>query len=211
MPFLQQQRQKMVNEQIIARGIGDPEVLKAMRDVPREEFVGEEIRGLSYEDTPLPIEEGQTISQPYIVARMAELAKITLPDRVLEIGTGSGYSAAVLSRIASHVYSIEWHPTLAIQAQQRLERLGYTNITVLIGDGTKVGEPFAPFNAIIVTAGGSQIPPTLLKQLAIGGRLVIPIGPIGEIQQLTLITREDQEHYIYENKGAVHFVPLLGE
>jgi protein-L-isoaspartate(D-aspartate) O-methyltransferase len=210
MTFLKQQRQKMVNEQIIARGVKDIKVLKAMRDVPREEFVGEKMRDLAYEDVPLPIEEGQTISQPYIVARMAELAKITPLDRVLEIGTGSGYSAAILSRIASHVYSIEWYPILATQAQQRLEHLGYKNITVLIGDGAKAGEPFAPFNAIVVTAGGSQIPPTLLKQLAIGGKLVIPIGPIGEVQQLTLITREDQEHYTYVNKGAVRFVPLLG-
>jgi protein-L-isoaspartate(D-aspartate) O-methyltransferase len=205
----QQQHQKMVYEQIIARGVRDPEVLKAMKQVPREEFVSQETRNLAYEDTALPIEEGQTISQPYIVAWMAELAKITPLDRVLEIGTGSGYSAAILSCIASHVYSIEWYPLLATQAQQRLKDLGYKNITVLTGDGSTAGEPFAPFNAIVVTAGGPQIPSALLKQLTVGGRLVIPIGPIGEVQQLTVITRDDQEHYTYENKGAVRFVPLL--
>lgn len=210
MSFLQQQRQKMVEKQIIARGIRDPAVLKAMQQVPREEFVREEVQSQAYEDSPLPIEEGQTISQPYIVAWMAELAKITPSDRVLEIGTGSGYSAAVLSCIASHVYSIEWYPALATQAQQRFERLGYKNITVLTGDGAVAGESFAPFNAIVVTAGGPQIPPALLKQLAIGGRLVIPIGPIEEVQQLTRITREDQDHYTYEDKGTVRFVPLLG-
>lgn len=210
MVFLKQQRQNMVNEQIIARGIRDPKVLNAMRDVPREEFLGEELRDLAYEDAPLPIEEGQTISQPYIVAWMAELAKITPLDRVLEIGTGSGYSAAILSRIASHVYSIEWHPALANQAQQRLEHLGYKNITVLIGDGATAGASLAPFNAIVVTAASSQVPPTLLKQLAIKGRLVIPIGAPEAVQQLTLITRHNQEEYTYENKGAVRFVPLLG-
>jgi len=210
MSFLQQQRQKMVEEQIIARGIRDPAVLKAMQQVPREEFVGEEVRNQAYEDFPLPIEEGQTISQPCIVAWMAELAKITPLDRVLEIGTGSGYSAAVLSHIAFHVYSIEWYPVLARQAEQRFERLGYKNITVLTGDGTVAGESFAPFNAIVVTAGGPKVPPALLQQLAIGGRLVIPIGPLEEVQQLTRITREDLEHYIYEDKGAVRFVPLLG-
>jgi len=206
----EQQRQKMVEEQIIARGVQDLKVLQAMQNVARENFVDKELISFAYEDSPLPIGEGQTISQPYIVALMAEYAQLASQDKVLEIGTGSGYSAAILGQLASHVYSMERNPSLAEKAQRRLESLGYQNITVCVGDGTLGWEEFAPYDAILVTAGGPQIPPTLLKQLAKGGRLVIPVGLSVETQELIRVTRRDEQDYRYENLGGVRFVPLIG-
>ncbi len=204
-------RLKMVQEQIVARGVRDPHVLQAMESIPREHFVGKEASKFAYEDRPLPIKEGQTISQPYIVALMAEKAQITPEDNVLEIGTGSGYSAAVLSRLAAHVFSVERHLKLAKTAQQRLKKLKLTNVTICPGDGTLGWEECAPYNAIIVTAGAPQIPQPLLHQLSIGGRLIIPVGQSLESQQLVRVIRKDEKNYTYEGMGAVRFVPLVGQ
>jgi protein-L-isoaspartate(D-aspartate) O-methyltransferase len=206
-----QERQEMVAKQIAARGVKDPKVLEAMERVPREMFMDPITMHFAYEDSPLPIEEGQTISQPFIVAWMAEQAQLNLQDKVLEIGTGSGYSAAILSLLSAHVYSIERHATLAKLAVKRFQQLGFANITVLVGDGTLGWSDHAPYDAIIVTAGGPQVPPSLLKQLAIGGRLIIPVGPTLKDQQLTRVTRKGEENYCFEPIGAVRFVPLLGE
>ncbi|SPJ31722.1 protein-L-isoaspartate(D-aspartate) O-methyltransferase [Candidatus Protochlamydia amoebophila] len=211
MDSYQEIRKQMVEKQIAARGIQDPRVLEAMGKVPRERFVSEHIAPLAYEDRPLSIDEGQTISQPFIVAVMAQQAQITPQDKVLEIGTGSGYSAAILSQLASHVYSMERYPKLAELAKKRLQEFGYNNVTVSVGDGSLGWEEFAPYEVIIVTAGGPQIPPSLLKQLAISGRLVIPVGPSLESQQLMRVMREDADHYRYENLGSVQFVPLVGK
>ncbi len=167
----------MVSRHLQARGISDPLVLAAMGKVPREAFISEPLKEFAYEDAPLPIEAGQTISQPYIVARMIELAEVKPGDRVLEVGAGSGYAAAVVSRIASKVYAIERHEELADHARTRLERLGYDNAEIICGDGTKGLPDKAPFNAIIVSAGGPQVPETLKRQLALNGRLVIPGWP----------------------------------
>jgi protein-L-isoaspartate(D-aspartate) O-methyltransferase len=164
-------RERMVNRQIAARGVRDPRVLRAMREVPREQFVAPGLEEFAYEDSPLPIAEQQTISQPYIVALMIEAAEIGQGDKVLEIGTGSGYAAAVLSRIANEVYTIERHASLAQAAASRFARLGYRNIEVRRGDGTLGWPEAAPFDAIIVTAGGPEVPETLRRQLRIGGRL----------------------------------------
>lgn len=204
-------RHKMIKDQIAARGVHDVKVLEAIEKVPREMFVDPLTAALAYEDSPLPIEEGQTISQPFIVALMTQETQLQPQDKVLEIGTGSGYSAAILSQLCSHVYSIERHPKLAELAQQRLLQLGYKNVTVSVGDGTVGWNEHAPYDAIIVTAGGPQIPPSLLKQLAIGGRLIIPVGPSLEHQQLLRVRREDAENYRYETIGAVRFVPLVGQ
>lgn len=207
----EEQRQKMVDEQIAARGIQDLRVLEAMKAVPRERFVNQSEESLAYEDTPLPIEAGQTISQPYMVAWMAQEAELKPQDRILEIGTGSGYSTAVLSQLAAHVYSIEWHSELADLAKTRLEQLGYRNTTLSVGDGTLGWSKFAPFDAIIVTAGGPQVPLTLLKQLKVGGRLVIPIGSDLETQQLTKVVKKDEKTYLTTELGSVRFVPLVGQ
>jgi protein-L-isoaspartate(D-aspartate) O-methyltransferase len=172
-------REHMVAAQIAGRGVRDPRVLDAMRQVPREVFVGEGMEEFAYEDSPLPIAEGQTISQPYIVALMIEAAEVGPGDNVLEIGTGSGYAAAVLSRIAGHVHSIERHRPLADLARRRFERLGYDNIEVHDGDGTLGWAAAAPYDAIIVTAGGPEVPEALRRQLKIGGRMIIPIGNLG--------------------------------
>lgn len=206
-----QQRELMVKDQIAARGIHDARVIEAMKKVPREKFIDEHSKAFAYEDRPLPIEEEQTISQPYIVALMTELAQINPQDKVLEIGTGSGYSAAILAELTAKVYSIERYPLLAKLAKKRLEDLGYTNITILVGDGTIGCKEFAPYNAIIVTAGGPQAPSSLLDQLEIGGRLVIPIGSTQIYQQLTRVTKIGKDQFRYENIEAVRFVPLVGK
>src|SRR2546423_12369473 len=170
------QRERMVQRQVARRGVRDVRVLEAMREVPREAFVPEGLEEFAYEDSPLPIEAGQTISQPYIVAAMIEAAEVQPGDRALEIGTGSGYAAAVLSQIADQVYTIERHPELAETAKMRFRELGYDNIEVRVGDGTLGWPDAAPFDAIIVTAAGPGIPKPLREQLAIGGRLVVPVG-----------------------------------
>lgn len=199
----------MVQRHLLARGVRDPLVLAAMGKVPREAFVPEELKEFAYEDSALPIEAGQTISQPYIVARMIELLELDPTDKVLEVGAGSGYAAAVLSRIASKVYSIERHEELANQARERLERLGYDNAEIIWADGTLGYPQQSPFNAILVSAGGPKIPDTLKQQLTVGGRLVIPVGRDVH-QTLYLVRRIDEDNFEEEDHGAVAFVPLIG-
>jgi protein-L-isoaspartate(D-aspartate) O-methyltransferase len=203
-------RNEMVERQLRARGLKDERVLEAMRRVPREEFVPPALVEFVYEDSPLPIDEGQTISQPFIVALMTEAAEISAKDRVLEVGTGSGYAAAVLSLVASEVYTIERHASLALAAETRLRQLGYDNVHVRHGDGTLGWPEKAPFDAILVAAGGPEPPRPLVDQLAIGGRLVIPIGPSPRLQRLVRIRREDATNYSQEDLGPVQFVPLIG-
>jgi protein-L-isoaspartate(D-aspartate) O-methyltransferase len=203
-------REEMVDRQLAARGIRDPDVLRAMGEVPREAFVPKHLRHLAYADSPLPIGEEQTISQPYIVALMTEAMEVSSGDRVLEIGTGSGYAAAVLSRIAAEVYTVERHGSLARAARQRFEELGYDTVHVRHGDGTLGWAAHAPYDAIVVTAGGPQVPQPLLEQLAIGGCLVIPVGPSHYSQELVRIRRANETEYRRENLGAVRFVPLVG-
>ena len=206
-----QQRERMVESELRMLGIRDEAVLHAMRTVPREEFVSETIREFAYRNAPLPIGSGQTISQPLIVAYMAEALELAPHERVLEIGTGSGYASAVLSRIARDVFTVERHGELADTAKERLERLGYGNVHVRHADGTRGWPEEAPFDAIIVAAGGSGVPPALLQQLRIGGRLVIPIGEQKESQQLIRVVRRGDDQFEYEELGAVRFVPLIGE
>jgi protein-L-isoaspartate(D-aspartate) O-methyltransferase len=210
MKSLDRQRNIMIREHLQDRGISDPSVLKAMREVPREEFVGEQFYERSYGDYPLPINEGQTISQPYIVAYMAEALELNAADRVLEIGTGSGYAAAVLSRIVKNVYSVERLSILAESARQRLELLGYTNIIVHEGDGTLGWPEHAPYDAIVVTAGAPDVPQPLLEQLATGGRLVIPVGKSCEAQELVRVRRLSEHDFRSEYLCGVRFVPLIG-
>jgi protein-L-isoaspartate(D-aspartate) O-methyltransferase len=199
----------MVAHHLKARGIADPLVLAAMGEVPRETFVSEPLKEFAYEDSALPIEAGQTISQPYIVARMIELLELAPGDKVLEVGAGSGYAAAVMSRIAREVYAIERHKELADFARARLQGLGYDNIEIICADGTKGLPEQAPFEAILVSAGGPRVPETLKQQLAIGGRLVIPVGR--DIHQtLLLVRRIDKDTFEQEDYGAVTFVPLIG-
>lgn len=205
------ERERMVERQIAARGVNDARVLEAMRQVPREAFVASGFEEFAYEDSPLPIAEGQTISQPYIVALMIEAAEVKAGDRVLEIGTGSGYAAAVLSRIAGEVYTVERHGALAETAKRRFARLGYRNIEVRTGDGTLGWPEAAPFDAIIVTAGGPEIPESLRNQLKIGGRLVIPIGSLTHEQRLVKVVRDGEHAFHEEDLGPVRFVPLIGE
>lgn len=203
-------REAMVQNQIARRGVKDSYVLEAMRTVPREAFMPEDVSTLAYEDMPAPIGEGQTISQPYIVAMMAELAELHPTDKVLEIGTGSGYGAAILSRIADEVYTIERHEFLAAHAKQVLQKLGYENVHVLEGDGTQGLPDEAPFDAIVVTAGAPGVPEILQEQLALGGRLVIPAGS-GSYQHMLQIRRTGEKAFKTTDHGAVAFVPLIGE
>ena len=206
----QRLRSQMVDSQIARRGVTDRLVLAAMREVPRERFVDTAMAEFAYEDTPLPIEEGQTISQPYIVAAMIEAAEISPGDRVLEVGAGSGYAAAVIGQIADKVYAIERHDALGQAARDRFDALGYRNIEIRVGDGTKGWPDAAPFDAILVAAGGPDVPRALKKQLAVGGRLVIPVGEERD-QKLWKVTRTSDTHFTEENLGAVAFVPLIGE
>ena len=192
-----------------ARGISDPAILNAFRAVPREAFVPDDMVTSAYSDAPLPIGEGQTISQPYVVALMADALKLTGAERVLEIGTGSGYAAAILGKLARQVFTIERLPALAAIATERLERLGFRNVTVIGGDGTLGWSEHAPYDAIIVAAGGPAVPEALRAQLAPGGRLVIPVGPDANSQVLTRVTR-GPSGFIEEKLGDVRFVPLIG-
>jgi protein-L-isoaspartate(D-aspartate) O-methyltransferase len=208
---LSRARDRMVNVQIARRGVRDPLVLEAMRRVPREVFVEPGYEEFAYEDAPLPIGEGQTISQPYIVALMIEAAGMKPGDRVLEVGAGSGYAAAVLGQIADRVYAIERHPSLGKSVRQRFSKLDYDNINLRVGDGTRGWPEAAPFDAILVAAGGPEVPPALKEQLAIGGRLVIPVGEQERYQSLIKLTRKNQAEFEEENLGAVAFVPLIGE
>lgn len=202
-------RQEMVEQQIIARGIKDPKVLQAMGSVRRHLFVPPEHQSQSYADYPLPIGEDQTISQPYIVALMTELAQINEHSRALEIGTGSGYQAAVLAEIASDVYTIEILEPLGSRAEKRLTELGYKNVHVRIGDGYKGWPEAAPFDAILVTAAPDHIPQPLVDQLKPGGRLVIPVGE--GTQELQVITKAADGAITNEAVAPVRFVPMTGE
>jgi protein-L-isoaspartate(D-aspartate) O-methyltransferase len=203
-------RALMIREDLIGRGIKDAAVLRAMREVAREAFVAPELAAHAYDDRPLPIEEEQTISQPYIVAYMTEALELTPSDRVLEIGTGSGYAAAVLGRIVTTVYSVERLAGLANSARERLAALGYNNIVVHEGDGTLGWPEHAPYDAIVVTAGAPKLPEPLLAQLALGGRLVIPVGPTSFLQMLVRVRRLGEDDYRSEELCGVRFVPLIG-
>lgn len=210
MTRLDEQRDRMVQQQIAARGVTDEPTLAAMRAVPRERFVPESVVEFAYEDAPLPIEEGQTISQPFIVALMTSALELKPTDRVLEIGAGSGYAAAVLGRIARSVYAVERYESLASLAAKRMADLGYDNVTVQCGDGTLGWPAHAPYDAILVSAGGPEVPQSLLDQLAIGGRLVIPVGTTPRAQELLHIRRTGKHEYDETSLGAVQFVPLIG-
>lgn len=205
----QHERVQMVEEQLKARGISDPKVLAAMEAVPRELFVPEEYRGAAYKDGPLPIGDGQTISQPYMVALMTQCLALNGTERVLEIGTGSGYQMAVLLEITPHVYSIERLPGVAHQAQKNLRLLEHGSLHIKVGDGTCGWPEEAPFEGIIVTAGARENPAALRNQLAEGGRLVIPVGPRYS-QTLYRITRRGNR-FVEEEFTTCVFVPLIGQ
>jgi len=204
------QRRAMVDEQIAARGIRDPALLAAMRDVPRHLFVAPSLQRDAYDDTPLPIEDGQTISQPYIVALMLEAARLRATDRILEVGAGSGYASAVASRLAGHVDAIERRPRLAEIARERLARLGFANVDIHCGDGSLGWSSGAPFDAILVAAGGPRIPDALRDQLAVGGRLVMPVGDAHFAQRLVRLERDRDGAFHESDLGGVMFVPLVG-
>jgi protein-L-isoaspartate(D-aspartate) O-methyltransferase len=208
-PSYDEARHRMVEQQIARRGIQDERMLQAMREVPRHRFVPPDLWGAAYQDHPLPIGHGQTISQPYIVAYMTEMLDLTPDDRVLEIGTGSGYQSAILSRLAKQVYTIERIPELSSHAQEVLKELGYHNIHFRVGDGGYGWPEESPFDAIIVTAAAPETPPPLIAQLADGARLVIPIGPTG-YQDLVRLTRRGERIHT-EQLTPVAFVPLIGE
>lgn len=201
-------RKRMVEEQLIPRGITHRDVLDVFYRVPRHEFVPSELKDASYADHPLPIGDGQTISQPYMVALMTECLKLTHKERVLEIGTGSGYQAAILAGLAKEVYSIERFSSLADRAKDTLRRLGYDNIEIKIGDGSLGWEEHSPYDGIIVTCAAPDIPDSYIKQLKNGGRIVIPIGSIYS-QVLTVVEKKDNTIYKNEICGCV-FVPLVG-
>ena len=205
---LAEERRRMVAEQIVSRGVRDPLALSAVRTVPRHEFVPVHLRDSAYRDAPLSIGLNQTISQPYIVALMTESLGLEGGERVLEVGTGSGYQAAVLAEIAGHVDTIEIHEDLAAEASERLEMLGYHDVTVHLGDGYRGLPEHAPFDAIVVTAAPDHVPRTLLEQLKIGGRLVLPVGRRSQMLQLWTRTERDFEA---RDLIPVQFVPMTGE
>ncbi len=205
-----EERMDMVDRQIRRRGVTDQDVLEAMERVPRHEFVPEEYRSQAYADHPLPIGYGQTISQPYIVALMTDLLELKTTDRVLEIGTGSGYQAAILAEIVAEVYTVEIVEPLAGEATERLKRLGYPNVHTLHADGYFGWEEHSPYDAIIVTCAPDHIPQPLVQQLSDGGRLVIPVGPPGGYQTLWQVTKSGEEIQ-KRNITGVLFVPLTGE
>jgi protein-L-isoaspartate(D-aspartate) O-methyltransferase len=209
MPDPRSARELMVNSQLRARGIYDERVLDAMLRVPREQFVPLEYRDHAYEDHPLPIGDGQTISQPYVVALMLEALELTGNDKVLEIGTGSGYVTALLAELAAQVFSIERHPTLASGAREVLTHLGYSNVQVFTGDGTRGLAEFSPFDAILVSAAAPQLPAALISQLGENGRMIIPVGD-AESQHLELIRMVNGDPQI-GFRGSVRFVPLVAD
>ncbi len=199
----------MVDAQLRRRGIHDERVLRAMEIVPRHEFVPWQLQREAYQDSPVPIGEGQTISQPYIVAHMLEALRLSPEDRVLEVGTGTGYEAAVMSRIVREVYTIERFPSLAEAAKKIFDRLGYTNIHVVIGDGSRGYADAAPYDAIIVAAAAPRVPDALVEQLKDGGRAIVPVGE-ADLQQLRLISKNDGAVQ-RQTLDACRFVPLVGE
>jgi protein-L-isoaspartate(D-aspartate) O-methyltransferase len=211
MPGYDDLRKEMVERQIRARGVRDPLVLDAMGRVPREHFVPDHLRDQAYRDGPLPIDAGQTISQPYIVAYMVEALALNGGEKVLEIGAGSGYAAAVLAEIAGEVFAIERHGTLAARATAALQDAGYTNVHIFHGDGTRGWQDEAPFDAILVSAGAPFVPETLKSQLARGGRMVVPVGSDPRAQELVRVTRRGKGQFDREDLADVRFVPLIGE
>jgi|TARA_B100000035_G_scaffold315471_1_gene336673 protein-L-isoaspartate(D-aspartate) O-methyltransferase len=209
--FYQLLRQAMIEDQIIDRGVSDEKVIKAMADIPRHLFVKESLRDLAYADGPLPIGYNQTISQPYIVAYMTEILQPDTHHTVLEVGTGSGYQAAILSKLVHHVYSIEIITELGKEAADRLERLGYDNVTVRIGDGYKGWEKHAPFDRIIVTAAPEQIPEKLVEQLKPGGRMVLPVGETLLGQDMLVVKKDKTGQVTTQETIPVRFVPMIHE
>jgi len=209
-PGVQRERQRMVRTQIAARGVEDSRVLEAMRSVPRHLFVPEELQRRAYEDHPLPIGEGQTISQPYIVALMTELLDPQPGDRVLEVGTGSGYQAAVLSPLVQEVYTIEIKPRLHERSREVLERLGYGNVRSREGDGYFGWAEAAPFDGIMITAAVDHIPPPLLRQLAEDGTMVLPLGNPFGYQNLVVVTKRGEDYQVQQITGVL-FVPMTGQ
>jgi protein-L-isoaspartate(D-aspartate) O-methyltransferase len=203
------ERERMVKEQVAMRGVTDERVLRAMRKVPREQFVPEQMGGQSYSDGPLPIGYGQTISQPFVVAFMTEKLGLRPTDRVLEIGTGSGYQAAILAELAAKIYTIEIVEPLGKRAAQTLQRLGYKNVQVKIGDGYQGWPEYAPFDAVIVTCAPDHVPQPLVEQTREGGRIVIPVGPAGD-QTLYLLEKKNGR-LEQRNVLPVSFVPMTGE
>ena len=203
-------RLAMVDKQIEKRGVVDPRVLAAMAAVPRHRFVHKSQAAAAYQDHPLPIPASQTISQPYIVALMAEAAEITPDDRVLEVGTGSGYGAAILAELAGEVVTVERHRNLADTAAKVLAELGYDNVTVVKADGSLGYADGAPYSAVVVTASTENIPSPLVEQLADGGRLIVPLGPLGKVQNLTRLRRTGDQRTT-ETLSMVRFVPLIGD
>jgi len=200
--------ERMIRKQIVARGVRDPRVLDAIRSVPRELFVPQPLRASAYDDTPLPLACGQTISQPYIVAYMTEVLRLRGDERVLEIGAGSGYQTAILARLARQIFSAELEPDLARGARARLERLGITNVVLAVGDGVRLFRDEAPFDAILSAAAPVEMPEPLLDQLAEGGRCIIPVGE-AEMQSLWLFERVGGR-VVRRMLDAVRFVPLRG-
>lgn len=209
MPDFEYARAQMVETQLIQRGIHDERVLDAMGKVPRERFVDAGWEESAYEDSPLPIAQGQTISQPYIVALMLEAAELIPAARILEVGTGSGYAAAVMAQMVQRLFTIERHASLGNAARLRLKELGCENVELRIGDGSKGWPEQAPFDAIIVAAGSTDIPPEFYKQLAIGGNLIIPVGPNRRLQRLLRIRRRAADEFEEQDLGSVMFVPLV--
>jgi protein-L-isoaspartate(D-aspartate) O-methyltransferase len=207
-PFVAK-RQSMVESQLGARGIRDERVLAAMSRVPRHDFVSEQYRDQGYEDHPIPIGEGQTLSQPYIVAIMLEALGLNVTNVVLEIGTGSGYQTALLAELAGQIYSVERHASLAQDAKAILAKLGYSNVSVLLGDGSRGLPDRAPFDAIVVSAAAPRIPHALFEQLREGGRMVVPVGP-AHAQDLQLVRKQDGQPVLTKLEGC-RFVPLIGE
>ena len=209
--FYQLLRQAMIENQIIDRGVSDERVIKAMNDVPRHLFVKESLRDLAYADGPLPIGHNQTISQPYIVAYMTEILQPDTHHIVLEVGTGSGYQAAILSKLVNHVYSIEIIPELGKEAANRLDKLGYDNVTVKIGDGYNGWEEHAPFDRIIVTAAPEQIPKKLVDQLKSGGLMVLPVGKTSFGQDMRVVKKDRTGQVTTQETIPVRFVPMIHE
>ena len=200
-------RQNMVETQLRARGIRDERLLSAMSEVPRHEFVEPQYRNQAYEDHPLPIGAGQTVSQPYIVGLMLELLRLEPSSKILEIGTGSGYQTAILAKLAAHVYTVERHAELAREAEKNLSWLGLANVTVVVGDGAQGLPEFAPFDAIVVSAAAGEIPGPIFTQLREGGRMIIPVGP-PEVQELQLVRKREGRPLITLLDGC-RFVPLV--
>lgn len=204
-------RHRMIEKQLEPMGIRDQAVLDAMNTVPREAFVDESRQSQAYDDSPLPINAGQTISQPFIVAYMIQAIELRGDEKVLEVGTGSGYAAAVLAEIAAEVITVERIEPLAVPAKQRLGELSYENVRCVIGDGSKGWPKAAPYDAIVVSAGAPAVPQALKSQLAVGGRLIIPVGERGSHQRLLIVTRVNENDFREKSVGDVRFVPLVGE